>query len=75
MTSGMFMLLFNSPFADEAAFSPECDDLKRDMKALELFLLDQDDHKNNCPKLKWIQPDISVYKKELKSQLPESCKK
>tara|TARA_R110001592_G_scaffold123321_4_gene331112 strand:+ start:866 stop:1078 length:213 start_codon:yes stop_codon:yes gene_type:complete len=70
MTTGMFMLLFLSNTSAQ-----DCEDLKRDMKALELFLLDQDDHESNCPKLKWIQPDISVYKKELKSQLPESCKK
>ena len=53
----------------------ECDELKRDMKALELFLQDQDDHESYCPKLKWEQPDIKVYKKVLKSYLPESCKK
>jgi len=52
----------------------QCDDLKKDMKALELFLQDQDDHEQYCPKLKWTQPDISVYKKELKSQLPDDCK-
>jgi hypothetical protein len=51
------------------------DDLKRDMKALEIFLQDQDDHEKHCPKFKWDQPDIKVYKKELKSQLPEGCKK
>ena len=68
MTSaGMFLLLFNSAVADTT------DDLKRDMKALELFLQDKEDHKEHCPKLKWAQPDISVYKKELKSQLPEGC--
>jgi len=52
-----------------------CDDLKNDMKALELFLQDQEDHENHCPKLKWDQPDISVYKQELISQLPQKCKK
>ena len=57
-----------------AAAAPECDDLKRDMKALEIFLQDQEDHKNYCPQISWDQPDISVYKKELKSQLPEGCK-
>ena len=51
------------------------DDLKRDMKALELYLQDQDDHKEFCPKLKWEQPDIEVYKEKLESQLPEDCKK
>ena len=54
--------------------APECDDLKRDMMALELFLKDKEDHKEYCPKLNWIQPEIDVYKKELKSQLPEGCK-
>ena len=57
-----------------AAAAPECDDLKRDMKALEIFLQDQKDHKEYCPKIKWEQPTIDVYKKELKSQLPEDCK-
>ena len=79
MTSGMFMLLFNSPFAeeviDEAPATPECDELKRDMIALELFLKDQDDKDEHCPKLKWNQPKIEVYKKQLKSQLPKGCKK
>ena len=51
-----------------------CDDLKRDMVALELFLQDQEDKEKYCPKLSWEQPDIEVYKKELKSQLPQECK-
>lgn len=66
----MVLLLASLTFA-----APECDDLKRDMIALEFFLKDKEDKKENCPKLKWEQPDISVYKKELKSQLPEECKK
>ena len=74
MTTGMFMLLFNSPFKKEGT-TPECDELKRDMIALELFLQDISDKKEFCPKLDWEQPDIDVYKKELKSQLPEGCKK
>ena len=72
MTNGMFLLLFNSPVAHAA---PECDDLKKDMIALELFLQDQDDKEKFCPNLDWAQPDIEVYKKTLKSQLPEECKK
>ena len=68
MTSGL--LLFSL-----ATAAPECDDLKKDMKALEIFLQDKADHKEYCPKLNWEQPDISIYKKELKSQLPEGCKK
>ena len=51
------------------------DDLQRDAKALELFLQDREDHKEHCPQLKWDQPKIEVYKKELKSQLPAGCKK
>jgi hypothetical protein len=53
----------------------ECDNLKRDMEALEIFLQDQEDHKNYCPKIEWEQPSIEVYKKELKSQLPANCDK
>jgi hypothetical protein len=56
------------------ATASQCEDVKRDMKALEIFLQDQDDHEKYCPKFKWDQPDISVYKEELKSQLPEKCK-
>jgi len=69
MTTGIFLLMFNSAVADPA------DDLKRDMKALELFLQDKEDHKEHCPRLKWTQPDIKVYKEKLKSQLPKECKK
>jgi len=62
-------------FLTLATAAPECDDLKRDMKALEIYLQDNADHKEYCPKIKWEQPDIEVYKKELKTQLPENCKK
>ncbi len=72
MTTGMFMLLFSSPVAYAA---PGRDDLKRDMIALELFLKDKEDKKTHCPKLKWKQPDIEIYKETLKSQLPKECKK
>tara|TARA_A100001515_G_C4543188_1_gene200881 strand:- start:206 stop:409 length:204 start_codon:yes stop_codon:yes gene_type:complete len=58
-----------------SAAAPECEDLKRNMHALEIFLQDQEDHKNYCPDLKWEQPDISVYKEKLASQLPKECKK
>ena len=54
----MILLLASLTFA-----APECDDLKRDMIALELFLKDKEDKKENCPNLEWEQPDISVYKK------------
>ena len=69
MTSAFLLLSLIS-----STSAQECDDLKRDMKALEIFLQDQEDHKEYCPKIEWIQPDISVYKEELKTQLPEGCK-
>ena len=58
-----------------AVATPESDDLKKDMKALEIFLQDKEDKKIHCPKLNWKQPGIEVYKKTLKSQLPKDCKK
>ena len=63
------MLMIGSATADPS------DDLKRDMTALELFLQDQKDHKEQCPNIAWDQPKIEVYKEKLKSQLPEECKK
>jgi len=72
MTTGMFMLLFNSPVANTA---PKTDDLKKDMIALEFFLQDKKDYKKHCPKIKWKQPNIEVYKKKPKSYLPKNCKK
>jgi hypothetical protein len=51
------------------------DEMKRDVKALELFLQDKKDHKEICPKIRWEQPGISVYKEKLSSQLPQECKK
>ena len=69
MISGILLVTILTAEADN------CEDIKRDMKALELFLQDQDDHEKFCPKLKWEQPDIKVYKKELESQLPKNCKK
>ena len=58
-----------------ALATPKTDELKKDMRALEFFLQDKKDHKRHCPKLKWKQPDIEVYKKEPKSHLPKNCKK
>ena len=52
----------------------DSEDLKRDMRALEIYLQDKKDHEKYCPNFKWVQPDISVYKKKLKSQLPDGCK-
>ena len=66
----MMFLLAGLAFAGE----PSCEELKRDMKALEIFLQDQDDYSKYCPQKDWTQPDIEVYKKTLKSQLPKGCK-
>ena len=65
----IYLFLLSLGFASEP-----CDDLKRDMIALELFLQDEEDHRLHCPQINWTQPTIEVYKKELKSQLPENCK-
>ncbi len=67
MSALLFLTLFNSPLEEPI------DDLKRDTKALELYLQDKENKQKYCPK--WKQPSIDVYKKTLKSQLPQSCKK
>ena len=66
-------ILFAAYFGTVAV--QETDNLKRNMAALELFLKDQEDYKNHCPQIKWIQPDIEVYKQHLVSHLPAGCKK
>ena len=63
----LFLAMMNSPLQEPI------DDLKRDTKALELYLQDKEDKQKYCPK--WTQPSIDVYKRTLKSQLPEKCKK
>ena len=70
----MKTLLLALFLASGEAAAQDSEDLKRDMIALELFLQDQKDHKEYCPSVDWEQPEISVYKKTLKSQLPEGCK-
>jgi hypothetical protein len=47
--------------------------MERQSRALELFLQDKVDYKKWCPDLKWDQPEISIYKEKLESQLPEGC--
>ena len=70
----MFMAAV-SLVACSAVMAQDLSDIERDAKALELFLQDKKDHEKNCPRLKWDQPKISVYKSKLKSQLPEGCKR
>jgi hypothetical protein len=55
--------------------SDPSEDLVKKMKALEIFLQDQEDHKEYCPKLEWEQPNIEVYREKMESQLPKECKK
>jgi hypothetical protein len=68
-------VLTGTLFGATYTFAQQANDLERDAKALELFLQDKEDHKEHCPRLKWNQPKLEVYKKELKSQLPKGCKK
>jgi hypothetical protein len=66
----MFMFLFSPPVEAE-----RLDGIKRDVKALELYLQDQDDHEKYCPTEEWEQPEIDVYKEKLESQLSDFCKR
>lgn len=68
LNTGLFLMLFSSPVQAE-----EMDELKRDIKALELFLQDQDDYELYCSHIVWDQPAIEVYKAQLTTQLSETC--
>ena len=58
---------------DTETTDKKTEDLMHDMKGLELFLKDQEDYEKFCPKLKWEQPELIVYKKKQRSLLPENC--
>ena len=51
----------------------DLDEMDRHQRALDLFLQDRNDYEKWCPHRTWEQPDISIYKKELESHLPEGC--
>lgn len=72
-----FMLLgvIGTPMQVEYVSSEELSDIEKDALALELYLKDKEDYKKHCPNIKWTQPGISNYKKDLKSKLPKGCKK
>tara|TARA_R110000824_G_scaffold176120_1_gene354932 strand:- start:83 stop:316 length:234 start_codon:yes stop_codon:yes gene_type:complete len=72
----LFVLSANISVAQEPPIeaAEQAQQLKREMDTLFIFLKDQEDHEDICPDLKWEQPDISVYKEEKKSQLPEECR-
>ena len=44
-----------------------------DMLSIELYLTDKKNYKLYCQEIKWEQPSIKIYKKELVSQLPIKC--
>lgn len=69
MNTIVVLMLFTAVSSDPS------DDLAKQCKALEMFLQDQEDHKEICPQIKWEQPPIEIYKEKLESQLPEKCKK
>ena len=75
MIGAVIVLLVAISTATMTTVSDDVADIERDARALELFLKDKKDFKKYCPELDWDQPDIEVYKRELKSQLPSGCKK
>ena len=71
----LFILSCGSSLAENTVkVKQDLTDLERDARALELFLQDKKDHRDHCPQISWEQPDISIYKETLESQLPEGCK-
>jgi len=74
MTSALAISIFMLSFTS-AAMTDNLTQLEIDATALELFLQDKKDHKENCSHIAWEQPSLSEYKKTLKTQLPENCKK
>lgn len=75
MIGAAIVLLVAISTATITTVSDDVADIERDARALELFLKDKKDFKKHCPDLNWDQPNIEVYKRELKSQLPKRCKK
>tara|TARA_B100000700_G_C15042424_1_gene856016 strand:+ start:3305 stop:3541 length:237 start_codon:yes stop_codon:yes gene_type:complete len=75
MIGAAIVLLVAISTATMTTVSDDVADIERDARALELFLKDKKDFKKYCPELDWDQPNIDTYKRDLKSQLPEKCKK
>ena len=73
----MFVQLFFSTIlfstAEIQLVQDATDDMVRDVTALELFLSDKENHKKYCSDILWKQPNISVYKEKLETQLPSTC--
>ena len=53
---------------------PDKEQIMIDMLSIELFLTDKKNFELYCQEIKWEQPSIKSYKKELVSQLPAECK-
>jgi len=67
-------LVLSAFLTSVALTAQDLSELERDAKALEIYLQDKKDHEEHCPALKWEQPSLDIYKKELASQLPDGCK-
>lgn len=52
---------------------PAKEQIMIDMLSIELFLTDKKNFELYCQGIKWEQPSIKIYKKELVSQLPANC--
>jgi len=52
---------------------PAKEQMMVDMLSIELFLTDKKNFELYCQGIKWEQPSIKIYKKELVSQLPAKC--
>jgi len=52
---------------------PAKEQMMVDMLSIELFLTDKKNFELYCQGIKWEQPSIKIYKKELASQLPANC--
>ena len=52
---------------------PAKEQMMVDMLSIELFLTDKKNFELYCQGIKWEQPSIKIYKKELVSQLPANC--
>ncbi len=70
----MKTLVLSAFLTSVALTAQDLSELERDAKALEIYLQDKKDHEEHCPALKWEQPSLDIYKKELTSQLPDGCK-
>ena len=70
----MKTLVLSAFLTSVALTAQDLSELERDARALEIYLQDKKDHEKHCPTLRWDQPPLDTYKKELTSQLPEGCK-